>query len=89
MLAISSRWRYPCSAQAGKPSRTLLLLLPDFDSVQVRDALGFQFLWIVEFRLFFDPGHDHRLGQNRCSLDGAELAKRNPGSSGRKDDHGR
>ena len=33
-------------------------------------------------------GHDHRLGQNRCSLDGAELAKRNPGSSGRKDDHG-
>jgi len=34
-------------------------------------------------------GHDHRLGQNRCSLDGAELAKCNPGSSGRKDDHGR
>ena len=33
-------------------------------------------------------GHDHRLGQNRCSLDEAELAKRNPGSSGRKDDHG-
>jgi C-terminal processing protease CtpA/Prc len=27
-------------------------------------------------------GHDHRLGHNRCSLDGAELAKRNPGSSG-------
>ena len=26
-------------------------------------------------------GHDHRLGQNRRSLDGAELAKRNPGSS--------
>jgi len=23
-------------------------------------------------------GHDHRLGQNRCSLDGVELAKRNP-----------
>ncbi len=37
----------------------------------------------------WDRGHDHRLGQNRCSLDGAELAKRNPGSSGRKDDHGR
>ena len=33
-------------------------------------------------------GHDHRLGQNRRSLDGAELAKRNPGSSGRNDDHG-
>ena len=26
-------------------------------------------------------GHDHRLGHSRCSLDGAELAKRNPGSS--------
>ena len=33
-------------------------------------------------------GHDHRLGHSWRSLDGAELAKRNPGSSGRNDDHG-
>ena len=33
-------------------------------------------------------GHDHRSGYSRCSLDGAKLAKRNPGSSGRNDDHG-
>ncbi len=51
----------------------LLFKGEDFSQTDIRSAFG----------------HDHRLGQNRCSLDGAELAKRNPGSSGRKDDHGR
>ena len=39
-------------------------------------------------QVYVEGGHDHRLGHSWRSLDGAELAKRNPGSSGRNDDHG-
>ena len=34
-----------------------------------------------QIRTAAPDGHDHRLGHSRCSLDEAELAKRNPGSS--------